>query len=262
MYLLLGKNTVAFYDDQRSTIQCENCELILPPSRKRCGSCEEYRQVLNRMLYRILHEDKQQDDRVDCQSHTNYRRLTNEEKCERLKNLHSKTVLLTQKLDRLKAKVDSLVEERGVFVEDDLHEHLTDILSNSTDVIAASHPEDSFAHTFWQAQCKALSLSKMTSMKWDPVIIKWCLYLRHLSGGRAYEMLRESGVVKLPSQRTLRDYTYYTETKCGFSDDVDLQLVEVANLNTCKEKDKYVILLMDEMHIKEDLVYDKHSGNI
>ena len=74
-------------------------------------------------------------------------------------------------------------------------------------------------------------------------------------------MLRESGVVKLPSQRTLRDYTYYTETKCGFSDDVDQQLVEVANLNTCEEKDKYAIILMDEMHIKEDLVYDKHSGN-
>ena len=71
--------------------------------------------MLNRMLYRILHEGK--DDRLDCQSHTNYRRLSSEEKSERLKNLHSKTVSLTRKLDRLKAKVDSLIEERGVSVK-------------------------------------------------------------------------------------------------------------------------------------------------
>lgn len=77
-------------------------------------------------------------------------------------------------------------------------------------------------------------------MKWDPVIIKWCLYLCHLAGGNAYEMLRESGVVKLPSQRTLRDYTFYTKTTCGFSDDVDQQSMETAKLDTCEEKDKYI----------------------
>ena len=65
---------------------------------------------------------------------------------------------------------------------------------------------------------------------------------------------------KLPSQRTLRDYTYYTRAVCGFSEDVDRQLMEAASIQTCAEHEKYVILLMDEMHIKEDLVYDNHSG--
>ena len=32
----------------------------------------------------------------------------------------------------------------------------------------------------------------------------------------------------------------------------------VANINSCPERDRYVI--WDEMHIKSDLVYDKHSG--
>ncbi len=31
------------------------------------------------------------------------------------------------------------------------------------------------------------------------------------------EMLRESGVLKLPSQRTLRDYTFYTKAQSGFA---------------------------------------------
>ena len=47
----------------------------------------------------------------------------------------------------------------------------------------------------------------------------------------------------------------------GFSADVDRQLIEIANLATCPEYEKYVILLMDEMHIKEDIAFDKHTGN-
>jgi len=41
-------------------------------------------------------------------------------------------------------------------------------------------------------------------------MIRWCLYLRHFSRG-AYEMLRESNVIKLSSRKTLQDYTYYTK---------------------------------------------------
>ena len=36
---------------------------------------------------------------------------------------------------------------------------------------------------------------------------------------------------------------------------------KVAKTDTCNEKDKYVMLIMDEVHITEDLVYDKHSGS-
>ena len=73
-------------------------------------------------------------------------------------------------------------------------------------------------------------------------------------------MLRESGVITLPSQRTLRDYTYYTKAITGFSTDVDAQLMRAANPTICKKWEKHVAILMDEMHIKEDLVYDKHTG--
>ena len=43
-----------------------------------------------------------------------------------------------------------------------------------------------------------------------------------------------------------------------FLADVDEQLMMVANINSCPERDRYVI--WDEMYIKSDLVYDKHSG--
>ena len=73
-------------------------------------------------------------------------------------------------------------------------------------------------------------------------------------------MLRESGAIRLPSQRTLRDYTYYTKATTGFSDEVDRQLMEAAKIHSCPEREKYVLTSMDEMHIREDLVYDKHTG--
>lgn len=98
-------------------------------------------------------------------------------------------------------------------------------------------------------------------MRWHPLMLRWCLYIRYRSSG-AYEAIRKSGVLKLPSQRTLRDYTHHTEANPGFSAKVDSMLMKAAEVNTCPERNKCVILLLDEMYIREDLVYDKHSGEL
>ena len=45
-----------------------------------------------------------------------------------------------------------------------------------------------------------------------------------------------------------------------YIDDVDEQLREMANIDACSEREKYVVLVMDEMNIQSDLVYDKHNG--
>ena len=46
----------------------------------------------------------------------------------------------------------------------------------------------------------------------------------------------------------------------GFSDKVDKQLADAVKLDTAEEREKCVVLIMDEMHLKENLVYDKHTG--
>lgn len=73
-------------------------------------------------------------------------------------------------------------------------------------------------------------------------------------------MIRDFGVVTLPSQRTLQDYTYYTKACAGFSSEADRQLMDVADIANCPVTGKYVVILMDEMHVKKDHVYDKHTG--
>ena len=122
-------------------------------------------------------------------------------------------------------------------------------------------PTDSFQHIFWKQQMEAAAKYDARGMRWHPMMIRWCLYLRHRSSG-AYETLRSSGILKLPSQRTLRDYTYFIKAAPGFSEEVDVMLMEAAKVNSCEEYEKCTLLLLDEMHIRDDLVYDKHDGKL
>lgn len=46
----------------------------------------------------------------------------------------------------------------------------------------------------------------------------------------------------------------------GFSDATDRQLMEAAGVSTAEEWQKCVVLILDEMHVREDLVYEKHTG--
>ena len=146
-------------------------------------------------------------------------------------------------------------------MDEELHNGLQRIMSTENLKVAKSFPPNSFQQLFWQQQHEAALKSNAKGMRWHPMIIRWCLYLRHRSSG-AYDTLRESGCLKLPSQRTLRDYTYHVKAKVGFSSEVDTMLMRAAELSQSKELAQYVILLIDEMHIREDLVYDKHSGEL
>ena len=75
-----------------------------------------------------------------------------------------------------------------------------------------------------------------------------------------YEELRNSGVLILPSTRTLRDYKNVIKPKCGFSKEVIADLKTVTN--NYFDVDRYVVLLFDEMKIKSNLVFDKLTGEV
>ena len=96
-------------------------------------------------------------------------------------------------------------------------------------------------------------------MRWDPQVIRWCLHLWLVSAGR-YHLLHDSGVIRLPSERTHSDYTHYILSQTGLQDGVPEQLAREAKLEEiCK---KYVCLTYDEMKIKERLVYNKFTDQL
>ena len=127
--------------------------------------------------------------------------------------------------------------------------------------VTASSPNDSFQKIVFEQQRKGASHKNSRSMRWHPVMIKWCLYLKHLLS-KTYETLRNSRCIALPSQQTLRDYTHFVRSTRGFSKEVDAQLIRAANIDKLKEWEKCVSLVMGEMYNKEDLVYNKHSGQV
>ena len=197
------------------------------------------------------------DKRTDPCSHTNYSCLSTPEKNERLSQLHQQNRTLSIRISSLQERLSSVTIKHGITLNNDLHQDVIKIATANTKNVHCNCPEGSFQRLFWDQQVKASKCNNPKSMKWHPLFIKWCLYLRHISS-KSYEILRTSAGLRLPSQSTLRDYTHYIPAKIGFSAEIDCHLVDIAFLSN--HLNKYVILVMDEVHIKHDLVYDKHEG--
>ena len=89
-------------------------------------------------------------DKGHPSSHTSYRFLNTPEKIERLQRLYQQTKVQHQQVDRLRARLELVIEEQGVEVESELHDDLVDIMAENTPMVMATYPPDSFAHIFWE----------------------------------------------------------------------------------------------------------------
>ena len=209
----------------------------------------------------LCRHDKLQPNeyRTAPDSHVNYSCLTPTETKERMSHLHQDVRSTKEDIVKLTAKLEKFADNCGVSVDAQTHQDLLAVMETKVEDIQQKFPSNSFQRLFWDQQLKAARSKSPSAMCWNPIMIKWCIYLSHLSSG-GYEALRKSGCISLPSQRTLRDYTHVANVTSGFSSDVDLQLFEAAKISTCPEYEKRVVVLMDEMHIRESLVYDKVSG--
>ena len=183
------------------------------------------------------------------------------EKLAKIASLRKRACVAEQEVAKLKERIHKLTEKEGEVIDSSLHSDMVQIMRENTDTIKSTYPEGSFARLLWEEQLKATTQSSSKHVRWHPTIIKWCLNLKLLSSS-TYHALRTSGFLKLPLERTLRDYTHYFDSKPGFQDEVDHQLAEEANLASLPESRKYVAILIDEMKIKEGLVYNKVSEEI
>ena len=121
-----------------------------------------------------------------------------------------------------------------------------------------------FIKLFWEEQQKHISSSSPTSVRYHPMIIKFCLNLAAKSSS-AYKDLRYgsttgTGILVLPSLRTLRDYKNYIRPARGFNPEVIKELAKKAV--SFSETERYVTILFHEMKIQENIVWDKHSEEL
>ena len=255
--LPVGK-LIAYYDNENGTIRHVSCLWLCDSHRiaNKCHLCSQYqRQNLNSTSSTAA--DFVSPGRSSSHSHTNYRFCSTPEKLARLTNLHHLASLQKKELDRLKARINCQIESGGVSIDEPVHNDFVSIMKKHSDKVLQEHGEDSFLGIFWSQQLKSASVSSSKGRRWHPLVVKWCLYLQHLSG-KAYETIRNSGIINLPSSRTLRDYKHLEITKIGFSNEADRQLLDIL-----QQKDhlaKYGVVLFDEMYVKQGLVFEKSTG--
>ena len=112
---------------------------------------------------------------------------------------------------------------------------------------------------FWQEQKKLSSCKNPSGVRYHPMIIRFCLSLMSKSPS-AYEEIRNSNILTLPSTRTLRDYKNFIKPETGFRKKV---IDDLKNLTKDYfDIQRYIVLLFDEMKIKSNLVFDKHTGEL
>ena len=240
------------------TIRSTSCEILCDGQATRCTQCKSYRSILRAIYYKWSRRPSY--DPSTSTKFMNERYLSTPETRAKIASLRERANKAEQAVSKLREKIQQLTQEHGEMVDGSLQSDLLQIMHEKTDIVKNMYPEGSFARLFWEEQLKAATISAK-QVRWHPVIIKWCLNLK-LMCSSAYHALRSSGFIKLPSERTLRDYTHYFKNICGFLIEVDKQLLDEANLTTIPESRRYISLVIDEMKIKEGLVYNKYSGEI
>ncbi|SMN01062.1 hypothetical protein SPONL_1742 [uncultured Candidatus Thioglobus sp.] len=250
---------VASFDDINCTICHVDCTLLLDNSTLCCSHCKLYqRNTLNRLLYRFNNESKSKSNKENTSSHINYRFMDSDSKDLRMKKLQLEVQNKNKKLKRLESVLQQCIREESIPVDDTLHSDLLTIMNQHVPSPGNDQTKD-FKEIFWKQQLQAFAKKNPKSIRWHPLVVKWCLYLHHKSSG-AYETLRNSGVVCLPSGRTLRDYRHFAPVTAGLSSATDKQLRDLAQKTSPLAK--HVVVLIDEMYVRGGLVFNKSTGAI
>ena len=160
------------------------------------------------------------------------------------------------KCAQLQRKIDDMaieLKKSSFSVDHELSGDLIQIFRNADRLNVTD-----FMNLFWQQQQKLFS-SSAKGVRFHPMIIRFCLSLAAKSAS-CYEELRNSGILKLPSQRTLRDYRNFVKPKPGFNKLVIDELVGLTK--SYSNTQRYIVLLFDEMKIRSNLVFDKNTGQL
>ena len=161
---------------------------------------------------------------------------------------------LEEKLAHLRQEIKS----SSISVDSNLNNDLVSIMSD-----ADPSKVSPFMKFFWEEQQKYLK-SSSTGVRYHPMIIRYCLSLASKSAS-AYDDIRYdektgTGFLILPSRRRLRDYKNYIRPERGFNENIIDELKH--KVKDFSDAEKFIVLLFDEMKIQENLVWDKHSGEL
>lgn len=247
------------------TWRCSECKKLFGPLKRRAKAAAAEQQPVN----------------------TANKYLTEEQKLKKLQEQRTELDKANKKMKRLQERMQQIIKEESIKIEQSLSDSLTEILKNS-DISPAQS-------IFLQQQVKASQQKNASSMRWHPTILRFALSL-HLTSPTAYELVKQTGMLFLPSSRTLFDYSHVKPASEGV-DKMVLNSVaqrvhkfmEEDKENQAKEKEKkekqkknnktgnenneheepkltdhkkFHVLMADEMYISQNLVFQKSTGKL
>ncbi|XP_052130160.1 uncharacterized protein LOC127751122 [Frankliniella occidentalis] len=235
------------YQENRYSETCRSheCELLVTLRSWRCKSCTA--------IYKPLQRKAELDAKETL--HPNVPNAAMPEKHKNKKLINQQKLVKSQrrKLDRQATKIQELLAKEAVLVDKDTSDDFLEILST-----ADLTEEQSL---FLQQQMKASKVKKACGMRWHPTMIRFALQI-YMNSKKVYASLQQTGMIRLPSQRTLFDYSHVKPVKEG----VDYTTVEFIHKRIVQEfkedYQKYHVLMCDEMYISKNLVYEKSTGRI
>ena len=240
------------------TVRRVDCDMLCEKTTQhhlRCKSCQSFRSTLRSVVSR---RSSKSDGHTSASSHTRYCDLTAAEKDERMKNLHRALKVSNQKVKRLQAKVDKLIANEAICLQDSDSADISHIMTEVSPVVEDTYPLNSPQRIFWDQQKHYNSLKDKRQMRWHPLVIRFALNLKYLSS-TAYRAVQQNGMINLPSERTLSDYTHWAIPHTG----VQLEFIEQFQSLLQEEVPSgqhQCALSMDEMKIKSGLVFNKNTG--
>ncbi|KAK3910267.1 Transposable element P transposase [Frankliniella fusca] len=213
----------------------------------RCESCYEQKEIFRKRLWKLVNV-KGKDEKKITNKNLSKEKLM--EKASKLQVLSKKQQLQIQKL---KEKVKKMIEQDSVQIDQHLGADFMKVLRNN-----ASKMTD-VQKLFWTEQLKALARqSSPTGMIWNPMMIRIALHMQNISPA-ALNYMKDAGFIILPCNGTLYDFTHFVDNSEGIQHEI-LDLIEkkIEELQI-PANEKYFNLVFDEIHIKSDLVRNKHG---
>ena len=109
-----------------------------------------------------------------------------------------------------------IIDKSSVNVDEQTHAGLLTIMASKTSSV------NELSKLFWAEQLKNIQKDPK-GYRWSDDMIRIAILLQS-RGPAAYDMLRETGLLLLPSGQTLRDYTNYLEPEQGILKEVGLNM--------------------------------------
>ena len=178
-------------------IRSENCQLLCDDIS--CSSCIKQERSLGKMR-----EIKAKQAVEPLKSNAP---LSGSSKA-RLVATVQKQRLVCKELEGRIAELEKEIKTNSIPIDETMEKDILAILADSGEEVTPH------MKVFWEQQRKLLAAPKF-GRRYHPHIIRFCLSV-HAKSPAAYKELRDSGVLVLPSERTLRDYRNFFRPKAGF----------------------------------------------